>query len=308
MYLQRFLPHLIILLAVLAVMSCTDDWLRSEYDMTVKWEGGYEGPLIFGDLSLKDLLEEFDSTGYVFEDSTGFLYAAYSKDTTLTGPDMLEIKDQKFIQVFFRPETDIPGELLEDTVLVQNKGFKFERTGDERLDSVYVKDGQMRIYVRSTIKHMGNLNISSDQVFLNGEKYDTTIVISDATGTFEQTVPIPLAGGKIYLNNSVPDSSSLYIRFEYELISSGEDIRTTEEVQIINSFHNMEFSAAYGTVGLWDSLLINQAELEFDLLEGAFEGTIKLADPQLNIRTDNSIGVPFDIELLDFEAFFQRRQ
>ncbi|MCK4746486.1 MAG: hypothetical protein KAT15_05600, partial [Bacteroidales bacterium] len=177
MSLHRFLPYLLILSVVFGAISCNDDWLRSEYDTTIQWEGGYEGPLIYGSLNLKDLLDEYDTTGYVSEDNTGLLYAAYSKDTVLTAPGMLEIPDQEFIQVFFRVDSTIPGWYLDllpkpimDTI---DKGFEFERTGDERLDSVHIKAGEMRIYVRSTIRHQGILNISSEQVFLNGERYDT---------------------------------------------------------------------------------------------------------------------------------------
>ncbi len=308
MSLRRFIPDLLILFLLLALGSCTDDWLRSDYDTTVRWQGGYEGPLVYGSLGLKDLLEEYDTTGYVSEDSTGLLYAAYSKDTTLRAPDLIDIPDQDFLQVFFRVDSTIPGwylDLLGDTIyFTQDKGSEFKRSGNERLDSVFVKAGDMEIYVRSSIRHEGILTISSEDVILDGENYEDVIMISDPSGNFEETFSIPMDGAVIKLDNSVPDSTSLYMNYVFALINSGNDINPSEEVEIVNSFKDLEFSAAYGTVGDWDSLLINQAELEFELLEGSFEGTIDLADAQLNIVTDNSMGVPFDIELLDLVAYF----
>jgi hypothetical protein len=309
MSLQRFLSSIFILSVILAAISCNNDWLTSDYDATVQWEGAYEGPIIFGNLSLKDLLEEFDTTGYVSEDSTGFLYAAYSKDTILRASDLVKIPDQQFFQVFFRSDTNIPGSflgMLGDTIpFVQDKGFQFEHFRDERLDSIYVKDGEMRIWVRSTIKHEGILTISSDYVFFGGQKYHKVIMISDPSGNYDTTVSIPMAGSTILLDNSVPDSSSLEIQFEFDLINSGADILSSEEVQIINSFHELEYAAAYGYAGALDSVLIDKAELEFDLLQGNFEGTIKLANPQIIVRTNNSMGVPFAVELNDLEARFQ---
>ncbi len=306
--LKRFLPFVLVLSLVLAAISCNDDWLRSEYDTSIQWEGGFEGPLVFGNLNLRDLLEQFDSTGYVSEDSTGLLYAAYSKDTVLSAPEILEIKDQQFLQVFFRADTVIPGWWLgavgDTTRFTEDKGFKFERRGEERIDSVYVKTGETRIYVRSSIKHEGILTISSDDVFLNGQKYNEVITISDASGTYEQTFNIPMDGATLHLDNSATDSSSMDIRFDYDLINSGNDILVGEEVQIINSFHNLEFSAAFGYIP-FDSLLVDKAELEFSLLEGTFEGVIKIANPRLNITTENSMGIPFGIELLDLEAHFK---
>jgi hypothetical protein len=309
MSLQRFLPFVLILSLVLAAISCNDDWLRSEYDTTVRWEGGIKGPVLFGNLTLQDLLEEYDTTGYVSQDSTGLLYAAYSVDTVLTAPAFIEIPDQEFIQVFFRVDSNIPGDylnLLGDTIsFTQDKGFEFKRIDDERLDSVHIKDGDMRIYVSSTIKHKGILTVSSDRIFVGGRKYEEVIQISNASGNFDTTVNIPMDGGSILLDNSVPDSTSLYLKFDFDLINSGADILVSEEVEIRNSFHDLEFLGAYGYVGTFDSLLIDRAELEFDVLEGNFEGTIKLANPQLIIRTDNSVGIPFGIELGDLQARFK---
>jgi len=308
MYTQKLLPYTLILILALLAASCNDDFLRSEYDTTIQWEGGFEGPLIFGNLSLEDLLEQFDTTGYVYADENNLLWASYSKDTVLTAPDVLEIPDQEFIQVFFRVDSNIPGAFLGaigDTLRFEkDKGFEFERTGDERLDSVHVKGGEMRIYVRSTIKHTGILNISSEHVILNGKEYDTTIVISDPSGTFEQTIPIPMEGSTVLLENN-EDSTFLDMLFVFDLINSGNDILVSEELQIINSFHNLEFEGAYGYVGQIDTLLIDQNELEFDLLQGNFEGTIKLANPQIHIMIDNSMGVPFAIDVHDLEAHYQ---
>ncbi len=305
---KKILPYTLILILGIVGVSCNDDFLRSEYDTTIQWEGGFEGPLIFGNLSLEDLLEQYDTTGYVYADDNNLLWASYSKDTVLTAPDMLKIPDQEFIQVFFRVDSNISGAWLGplgDTLrFEQNKRFEFQRTGEERLDSVHVKGGEMRIYVRSTIKHEGVLNISSDHVVINGEMYDTSIVISDPSGTFEQTIPIPMEGSTIHLLNN-DDSTHLDILFVFDLINSGNDILVSEELQIINSFHNLEFEGAYGYIGGMDTLLIDKAELEFDLLEGNFEGTIKLADPQLHIMIDNTMGVPFAIDVHDLEAHYK---
>jgi hypothetical protein len=88
---------------LLVTLSCNDDWLRSEYDTTIQYQGGFEGPLVYGHISLEDLLARFDTTGYVFADSNNLLWASYSKDTILTAPDMLQLPDQDF-KVLFLPD------------------------------------------------------------------------------------------------------------------------------------------------------------------------------------------------------------
>ncbi len=308
MSLRRFLPFVILPAFIVLVFSCNEQWLNPQYDTTIQWEGGYEGPVVYGSLGLKDLLERFDSTGYVSEDNSGLLYGAYSKDTVLNAPDILQIPDQDFIQFFFRVPNDIPGFALGpigDTVsFSQEEGFEFKRFGDERLDSIHVKSGTLAIYVRSSIKHQGILTLHSDQVVIGGQPYREVIRISDLGGNFEETVNLDLTGSTIKLTNTV-DSTFIRIYADFDLINSGADILTSEEVQIINSFRNLEFSAAYGYVGAYDSVIIDKAELEFDLLSGNFEGRIKLADPQIIVRTDNNMGVPFGIGLQDLEAHFK---
>jgi hypothetical protein len=320
MSLRRFLPFLFILSLFLAAISCKDDWLKSEYDTTILWEGAFEGPVIFGNLTLEDLLEEFDSTGYVSEDSTGLLYGAYSRDTVLSAPDLLQLPDQNFLQFFFRVNNDIPGFLLGpvgDTIYYlvtplgdtihfdQEEGFEFERTGDGQIDSVHIKAGTMNIYVRSTLKHEGILILSSDDIRMGGQKFNEVVQISDPSGNFEETFNLDLAGGTIILDNSVPDSTSLQLSADFSLINSGADILSSEEIQVINSLRDLEFSGSYGYIGAYDSVIIPQAELEFDLLSGNFEGRIKFANPQISIRTENFMGVPFAIELGDMEAHFK---
>ncbi|KKK84818.1 hypothetical protein LCGC14_2779510, partial [marine sediment metagenome] len=240
---------------------------------------------------------------------TGLLYGAYSKDTVLRAPDLLQLPDQDFIQFFFRVDTSIPGWVLGnigDTISFnQEEGFEFKRTGDERIDSVHVKSGTMSIYVRSSIKHEGILTLSSDHIKIGGEEYHEVISISDPSGMYEETINMDIAGSTIILDNSVPDSTSIHLNAEFALINSGADILSSEEVQVINSFRNLEFSAVYGYIGAYDSVIIDRAELEFELLQGNFEGRIKLADPQISIRTDNNMGVPFAVELRDLEAHFQ---
>jgi hypothetical protein len=310
MFISKFLPHAMIALVILGALSCNDDWFTSEYDTTVKWEGGLEAPIIHGRVTLEELLEEYDTAGYVFPDENNLLWASYTRDTVLTAPEMIDIPDQDFIQVFFRVDSNISGAWLGpvgDTIMFeQDKGFEFERTGEERLDSVHVKSGEMRVYVRSSIRHAGILRIYSDHILLNGKEYDTSIVISDPSGMFEETIPIPIPeeGGTIRLDNN-EDSTFLNLLFQFNLINSGNDILVSEELQIINSFHDLEFSGAYGYIGDYDSTLVPVTTLSFDLLDVISEGEISLANPQIHLQVDNSMGVPFEVQLDSLEAYFK---
>jgi hypothetical protein len=310
MWLKRFLPHTAIFSLLIVLVSCVnDEWMGDKYDLTVRWEPGFEGPLVYGDLSIEDMLTKFDTSGYLIEDSTHFLYFIFDTSETVYADDYIDIPNQDFLQVFFQSDVDIPGSTLGnigDTInFKQVKSFEWERTNDERLDSVYMKGGEIVIFVTSTIKHTGILTIYSDQIKFNGEQYRQVIEVSDPSGNFSTTVRVPLAGSSVYLNNSNPDSTYLGMAFEFDLINSGEDILSSEIVSITNSFEELDYQAVYGYVGIYDSLIIDKELIEFSSLPDDFVGRIQLADPQIHLKVGNSFGVPFGIELLDLEARFK---
>jgi hypothetical protein len=310
MWLKRFLPQAAVLFLLLAVVSCVnDEWRADKYDFTVRWEPGYEGPVAWGDLSIEDMLTRFDSSGYLTEDSTRFLYFIFDTSETVYAQDYFEIPDQDFIQVFFQSEVDIPGASLgaigNDTTFIQVKHYEFERMGDERLDSARMKEGEIVIDVTSTIKHTGVLTMYSDQIELNGQPYRQTIDISDPSGNFHTVERIPLAGSTLYLDNSNPDTTFLEMVFEFTLINSGADILASEIVSITKSFEDLDYQAVYGYAGVYDSLIIDREWIEFSSMPDDFVGRIQLADPQIHLRVGNSFGIPFGIELLDLEARFK---
>lgn len=310
MWLKRFLPHAAILSLLIVFVSCmNDEWMADKYDFTVRWEPGFEGPLVFGNLSIEDMLTKFDTSGYLIEDSTNFLYFIFDTSETVYADDYIDIPDQDFLQVFFQAPVDIPGSSLGnigDTIYREkNKSFELERTGDERLDSVHMKGGEIVIFVTSSIKHTGTLTIYSDQIELDGERYEQTIEISDTSGNFSTTVRVPLAGAFLRLDNSNPDTTFLWMVFELELIHSGADILAREMVSITQLFQNLDYQAVYGYVGVYDSLIIDKEVIEFSSMPEDFIGRIQLADPQIHLKVGNSFGVPFGIELLDLEARFK---
>jgi len=310
MSLKRFLPHAVILCLLIVFVSCmNDEWMADKYDLTVRWEPGFEGPLVFGNLSIEDMLTKFDSSGYLTKDSSNFLYFIFDTSETVSADDYIDIPDMDFLQVFFQSPMDIPGSSLGnigDTIhRKKDDSFEWERSGDERLDSVHMKGGEIVIFVTSTIKHMGTLTIYSDQIELNGSRYEHTIEISDPSGNFTTTVRVPLAGASLQLDNANPDTTFLGMVFELNLINSGADILASELVSITQSFQSLDYQAVYGYVGVYDSLIIDKELIEFSSMPEDFIGRIQLADPQIHLKVGNSFGVPFGIELLDLEARFK---
>lgn len=309
---KRFLPHSFILALAILLAGCTlpDEFNSDLYNTDILWEPGLSAPLIFGDLSIKDLLTEFDSSGFLSEDDSGFLFLAYDTDASLALEDVLpELLDQHFIHVFYSSPVVIPIITLAapgDTSApnTQDKSFHFARYGDERLDSIELKAGQAVIDISSTIRNRGILEIHSSDLELNGQPYMQTIEVSDATGTFTDQVTIDLAGAVLRLDNTTdPDTTYMDLQFDFRVINDGNDILPSEVVDIHNRFQNLEFRKAFGYAGSFDSLIIEQS-MDFDFLDFDFEGSVSLLNPQLKLDVLNSFGLPFGIKMQDVEGRF----
>ena len=311
---KKFLPHSVIAALAILLAGCTlpDEFNADLYNTDILWEAGLSAPLIFGDLSIKDLLTEFDSSGFLSEDDSGFLFLAYDTEASLALEDILpELKDQHFVHVYYSSPVTIPiitlaapGDTSAPGLQVQDKSFHFARYGDERLDSIELKAGQAVIDISSTIRNRGILEIYSDDLELNGQPYMQRIEVSDATGTFTDHVIIDLAGAKLRLDNTTdPDTTYMDLRFDFRVINDGNDILPSQVVDIQNTFQNLEFQKAFGYAGSFDSLIIEQS-MDFDFLDFPFDGSVSLLNPQLKLEVLNSFGMPFGIQLKDVEGRF----
>ncbi len=302
----------IILALIITVAGCTlpDEFNPDKYNKTIEWEPGISAPIAYGEFSIKDILTEFDSSGFVSEDDSGFLYFAYDTDASVNIQDVLpELTNQYFTHVFFQSPVVIPSAIWGapgDTSILytQDKTFKFSRYGDERLDSIILKAGEAVIDISSSIQNRGILTIHSNDLILGGQPYMQTLVVSDASGSFTDQVIIDLAGSILSLDNTThPDTTYMDLNFDFYVINDENDIQPSQMVDIMNTFRNLEFEKAFGYAGSFDSLLVDQS-MDFDFLGDDFEGSVSLQNPQINIDVQNSFGMKFGIKMQDIEGRF----
>jgi hypothetical protein len=312
---KPILLPMILLFFTASFISCVPDEFTKDYNFDLLWEPSYNGPLAHGDFTLKDILEQMlDTTELeqdieIDEDSTNLYYVAYSDFvTTVSADTWFKISNQYFPEVFFyRPLIDIPAAVLGnpgDTIpTTKTKYFDFTYKHHERLDSIRLKQCMLNTDVWSSLHHSGYLVIHSDKVILDGEYYRDTIIISDATGTFENHTMRSIDGATIYLNNQESlDTSFLEFNFDLYIIHSGSDIKAGEEVLVNMSFIDIKFKAAYGYLGNYDTLLADNDTLDFELFDYKFSGNVYFGDPRFNFYVDNSIGTPLGIDIFDFSG------
>lgn len=310
----RHIP-LFILLSVFIIPSCVPDEFTKDYNTDILWTPTYNGPIAFGNFTLKDILDEMIDTAEleteieIDEDANNLYYVAYSDSlTVLRADNWLKLSNQYFPEVFFyRPVVDIPASELGnvgETILTQKtKDYGFTVKHQERFDSIFLKGGMFYTDVWSTIHHTGYLVIYSDKVIMDGQYYRDTVFINDASGTFESHTLQPLDGTILYLDNEKdPDSTFLEFNFDLNIILSGSDINAGEQVLVNISFANLKFQSVYGYLGNHDTILADNDTINFELFEYEFDGNVYFGDPRFNYTVRNSLGLPLGIDFYNLSG------
>ena len=316
---KAHLLPLFLLFFMVVISSCVPEEFTRDYEFDVLWEPVYNGPVAYGDFTLKDILDEMLDTSEleldveIDEDSTNLYYVAYSDHIkSIRADEWIDIPDQNFPDVYFyRSSVDIPASELgntDDTIYnIKIKKFDFATQHNERIDSIFLTAGNLNTNTISTLHHTGWLIIHSDQIKIGDEFYRDSIAISDASGSFSESKVTPLDGSALHLDNqSDPDTTFLEIIFELYLVHSGNDIIAGEEVNVDMTFTDLIFQSAYGSFGDYDTLLIDNEQFEFEMFEYEFEGNVYFGDPRINLLIDNSFGLPLGINLFGLSAYSQK--
>ncbi|MBN1132530.1 MAG: hypothetical protein JXA39_05625 [Bacteroidales bacterium] len=296
----------------LFIISCHKEYFELDRLSTeIELEPEIAAPVIYGSVSMEDIIAFIDSAGYTETDEAGLIYLIYS-DTLLEAmaDTMIDVPDKLISRYYI--ESDITGDpnwginVGETVHFYKTDTLDYGMEGISRLDSALLKGGMLVIDVLSEFRHGGELTISSDYVVdEQGNPFSTTFVISlcgeDYTGHRE----ILMEGYHISTDLKVkPDSTITYIIVKYDLAltNSGNPIEVGQECSIDMSFQDMEFYSAYGFVEPREEL--NQSgEFEIPLYSERPElADIIFADPRINIYVNNSIGLPLEIELNDMTA------
>ena len=259
-------------------------------------------PLFYGSLNIGDIVEYIDSTGYAYEFDDGLIYLAYS-DTVVNvmADSMVEIPNALYTESFLAPDIDIP-EFIEsdpgDIVhFLKSKFIAIQLEGDDRVDSMRVKGGEILFELMSTFRHNGYVNISSEQIIdPRGEPFFVTLVASDVSGEFENSARV-LTDYYFIETFEKGDSNVIQIDFDLALTNSGNPVDPGDICQIDLNFLDMGFYSVYGYIDSRNTFT------ESDFLEIPFYAdnpdlaAVKFADPRINVYTTNSVGVPSVITL-----------
>jgi len=126
--------------------------------------------------------------------------------------------------------------------------------------------------------------------------YSNTIMISETDGSFIWTDHLDL--DSYYLTtDKMGDSVVFRMDYDLALINSGSPISPGDHCEINSNFLDMSFYSIYGLIDP-GQIVSESGVLDIPIYADVPElSHLKLADPRINIFTENSLGLPFELEL-----------
>lgn len=283
--------------------TCNKDYFElDKLSNEIELEPSLVAPLIYGSMTLNDIVERVDSLGFTRLDKDSLIFIVY-EDTAFSvrADTIVEVPDKVNTEYYIDSDVNVPIWLSSnpgDTVpFFKSELFSFELDGNDRVDSILIKGGQIVIDVMSSFEHTGLLTISSSQILdVNRDTFATTIDISQPDGLFTDQ-QIFLTDGYSLKTSRQADTSYIQINFRLDLINSGNPVNPDDVCEIASSFIDLDFYNVFGYIDSRD--LINETgEFDIPLYENNPDlASIIFADPGINIYTSSSIGIPLEIEL-----------
>lgn len=300
---QIVLTSLFLLAGAFLLTTCHREYFELDrLSDEVELQAGLVAPLVYGSMNVRDIVDLFDSAEFINEYDDGLLYVAYSEMLVeLMADTLVDVQDELVTETYIEPDINTPewmGSQVGDTVpFYKRERFTVELDGDDRLDSVLVKGGEIVIDVTSSFKHTGLLTISSSQILnVDRDTFSTVIEISDPSGTFSYQQRFD-SDGYCLKSKVVNDTNLIEINFKLELINSGNPVDPSDLCEILTNFENMDFYSAYGYIDS-RNLIEESGSIAVPLYEENPElASILYRDPRINIFTTNSVGIPFEITL-----------
>jgi len=260
-------------------------------------------PLIYGSMGMSEIVAEFDSSGYVGEFEDGLIYLTYADTISDVRVDTLElVVDGLYTEIYYDTEIasdpEFIGSAIGDTIhFIKSKYFGLETKGNNRLDSIVFKGGELLTEIVSTFQHTGFLTISSPYIRdTNGNLYTYTVVISDLSGNFSSSESEDLDGYFMKADQQ-GDSSVFRMDYDFAVINSGNPVNPGDFCEIKSNFLDLGFYELYGFVDP-DEIVTESGVLDIPIYADFPElSHLKFADPRISIFTESSLGIPFELTL-----------
>ncbi len=263
-----------VLSALTVGCSNLDDF--ADFD-AVSGTAEYAVPLVDTDISLSDILRNFEQNSSLTIDPDGTLRFNYSGDVITQNSSFLFAAIQHTLSQF--PIIPITGRRM---------ALPFSSPGGLDLDRIDCKSGTVTYYAANRHAESVNATITFPDVKKNGQPLQFQFTLPPYSGSGDAPfstnffIPASLTGYTI-----TSDTDSIFI--EYQAIRAGGISDTLANVLV--SIQNLEFTYAEGYLGNF----VHEGgrdTIHIDFFDNWIRGDVYFEDPTVTFYIENSFGIP----------------
>jgi hypothetical protein len=286
----------VIMLSIFMMQSCIK---KEEFDYNkiaaFNYDPNIAVPLIHSNLTLRNILNDYDTTHLFVEDGTGFLFLIYSSTVFSKRADQLiSISDQNVNTSFNYSFGTIASNDSASTT--HSNSYSFTTSFSERYDSIRIKSGTFNFNISGNISHNSRIDISIPSAKKNGVAFNKSISLTSGPVSINQN--FDLSGYTLKF------SSGNLIDINYKVTSFGDGNPASFNLSMGESFQNIAYKVIFGYLGK-RSFTINQDSVVMEIFKNNVYGSMHFENPKLHIYANNAYGMPISLTFNTLEAYSQ---
>ncbi|MDP4274925.1 MAG: hypothetical protein Q8907_11665, partial [Bacteroidota bacterium] len=250
-------------------------------------------PVAHGNLTIQNILNEIDTSGYVQKDNSGFLSLVYDKPIqSISANSVITIPAQNFSKTYSSTDAGFPTTFPAGKTSVSvphTNNFSFSFNNGEKIDSMKLKNCTLHFNITSTFNQSGSLILYFPTIKLNGKPFRKVLTVSKGINS----TTADLNGYTLHMTNISPNFNTFPANDTLTLNGSGI---IAGNIQVKANFQDIGFQSLFGYVGQYNLVSAKDSFL-IDIFSNAIGGNIAFDNPKLTITAKNSVGVPVNIKL-----------
>jgi hypothetical protein len=299
--LNQNVRFILILLIAIGMSSCYKDRFDlNRLEKGGEWSPDMAAPLINSNLTLKDILNDYDHDNLITENGSGFLTLLYTRNVfSKTAEDLIVFPDTNMNSSF---NFSVSGALpfgTDITAPLNIISYSFNMPYSIVIDELDVKDGMFSFTLFSPdLNHNATINVNIPSATLGGVPFNKDLNFT-AGSTSSQN--INLDGYKILFDNSGGNQNRLDIIYTVTLHGLGGPNNSPYHINLGESFTDIKFSKILG-----DLKQINfdfpKDTIDIRIFSNNIHGMVDFEDPKIHLYAYNSFGMPLEISFNNFMA------
>jgi hypothetical protein len=310
---KRIIYSTIVIGILLFIMaSCIkDNFDFNRWDKEVSLYPSLAAPIAWGDLSVIDGVNAYDSSGSVIINRDGFLSLLYKANVQSNDVnDIIFIPNQQVSTVIGGSAIDFAGFDTPGQELTHTSQFLLSMdmfNSDCEIDSLILKSGILNITSQKSFQHTVAAKVSFPSIVKNGQALSFDLNYPQPGNSYQTSFNNDLTGYTIDMSQTATGFNEIPIEVELTLYYYSDD--HSGDFMIDIEFLDMDYSRIHGYFG-YNTLIFDLDTVNIELFKNK---DLNIDDyyfrnPMFRVYYQNSYGIPTNFYFNDMTAYSRTDQ